>query len=246
MSIYNKLRYRIKSLISKEKGLYSFFHKITGLYPNDIEIYKTACRHRSCSKRSKNGANNERLEYLGDAVLNTIIADFLYNKFQRAHEGFLTATRSNIVKRETLNRVAEEIGLTAHVESKASNSHNSFLGGNALEALIGAVYIDQGYENCTKFVIEKILKKHVNLHNATRRYSNNKSLIIEWAQKNKKEIEFRLDSTEFDENHNPIIHSTILIDNVEKGSGIGYSKRESHQRAAKKALKAISAETPKP
>ena len=135
----------IKLLFLKDKELYVFIHRITGYYPKDIKLYQLAMVHRSKPVKLDNGrwANNERLEFLGDAVLDTVVADFLYDTFPGKHEGFLTSTRAKIVQRESLNRIGNSLHLDTHVHALThSSSHNSYISGNALEALVGAVYLD--------------------------------------------------------------------------------------------------------
>ena len=139
----------IKLLFVKDKELYVFIHRITGYYPRDIKLYELAMIHRSKPLKLPDGrwANNERLEFLGDAVLDNVVADFLYTTYPGKHEGFLTSTRAKIVQRESLNRIGNTLHLDVHVRALSHNtSHNSYLCGNALEALVGAVYLDQGYK----------------------------------------------------------------------------------------------------
>ena len=135
----------IKLLFVKDKELYVFIHRITGYYPRDIRLYQLAMVHRSKPVKTDDGrlTNNERLEFLGDAVLDTVVADYLYSQFPNKHEGFLTSTRAKIVQRESLNRIGNTLHLDSHMHAQTNtSSHNSYLCGNALEALVGAVYLD--------------------------------------------------------------------------------------------------------
>ncbi len=238
MAFYDKIRIGIKLLFSKERELYSFFYGILGYCPRKLSLYKQACRHRSQTQRSKNGEfiNNERLEFLGDAVLNTIVADMLYRRYRRGREGFLTNTRSKIVQRETLNVLADKIGLTKMLMySHPVHSHNCCMGGNALEALIGAIYLDRGYEACRKYVVKRLIKPHIDVKELVKKEVNYKSKLIEWSQKFRVEIVFDLVETTYDEDKNPRFYSVVRLAGIESGSGTGYTKKESHQEAAKMA-----------
>ena len=175
----------IKLLFVKDKELYLFIHRVTGYYPRDINLYQLAMIHRSKPLKLADGrwANNERLEFLGDAVLDNVVADFLYDTFPGKHEGFLTSTRAKIVQRESLNRIGNILHLDRHVHALThSSSHNSYICGNALEALVGAVYLDQGYKRCRKFIINRLVKKHFDLNDLVKTEQNFKSRLIEWTQ----------------------------------------------------------------
>jgi len=192
-------------------------------------------------KQKGHYVNNERLEFLGDAILDAIVGDIVYHHFQGKREGFLTNTRSNIVKRETLNKIALEMGLDKLMKcDTAINSHNNYMYGNAFEALIGAVYLDKGYNYCKDFVNSRILKQFINIDKAAYKEVNFKSKLIEWAQKNRSEIEFKLVQEFRDANQNsPIFKTEVWLKGIYGGSGTGYSKRESQQIAAKETLRRI-------
>lgn len=218
------------------------FYKILGFYPRNIQLYQQALLHKSTSIRSEKGRplNNERLEFLGDAILDAIVGDIVYKHFEGRREGFLTNTRSKIVQRETLNKLAVEIGLDKLVKySTRSSSHNSYMYGNAFEAFIGAIYLDQGYERCKRFMEEKIFKNYIDLDKMSRKEVNFKSKLIEWSQKSKVEVSFELIEQFLDEDYNPMFHTEIRIEGISAGKGTGYSKKESQQNAAQAALKKI-------
>lgn len=233
MSIEN-ITDRIRLFFRKEKEPYFRFYKILGFYPHNIEIYKQALLHKSSSVKTQGRlVNNERLEFLGDAILDAVVADIVYKKFEGKREGFLTNTRSKIVQRETLNNIAINIGLDKLIKySSKQSSHNSYMSGNAFEALVGAIYLDRGYETCMKFMEERIIGQYINLDKISRKEVNFKSKLIEWSQKNKFEIEFRLIGQSLDESQNPIFETLILVENISGGTGKGYSKKESQQEAA--------------
>ena len=230
---------KIRLLFHKDKEPYLCFYRMTGFYPRNIDLYKQALLHKSSSIKNEKGRllNNERLEFLGDAVLDAVVADIVYKRFEGKREGFLTNTRSKIVQRETLNHVARQIGLDKLVKfSSRQSSHNNYMGGNAFEALIGALYLDQGYRACKKFMEERIINQYLDLEKISRKEVNFKSKLIEWSQKNKFEITFKLINQAVDEDQNPVFNTQILVENIPAGSGKGYSKKESQQEAAQETL----------
>ena len=223
-----------------DRQLYRSFYNILGFYPRNIELYKHALTHRSVNQKNSDGKkyNNERLEYLGDAILGAVVGDILYRHFPGKKEGFLTNVRSRVVQRETLGRLADDMGLTELIQSNLmGKTHNSYMAGNAFEALIGAVYLDRGYEFCVKFVNERILGKYINLEKIASKESNFKSRFLELCQKYRFEATFELlKETREEETLSPLFLSRVTIYGIECGRGSGYSKKESHQMAAKEAL----------
>jgi ribonuclease-3 len=213
-----------------------------GFYPRDIRIYEQALLHKSSSVKSDKGRllNNERLEFLGDAILDAVVGDIVYQKFEGKREGFLTNTRSKIVSRESLNHVAEQIGLVKLIKFNTRQSaHNSYMGGNAFEALVGAIYLDRGYEYCKYFMEHRIIGQYLNLEKLSRKEVNFKSKLIEWTQKNKVVIAFELISQTLDEFNSPVFETEILIEGIPACKGKGYSKKESQQIAAHETLNKI-------
>lgn len=240
--MFTQLYKKIRLLKHKNKEPYSSLYKILGFYPDNIHVYEQAFLHKSSSVEASDGKwlNNERLEFLGDAILDAVVADIVYKHFQNKREGFLTNTRSKIVQRETLNRVAVELGLDKMVVYSAKlSSHNNHMYGNALEALIGAIYLDQGYRICYNFVENVIIKKYIDLDNIARKEVNFKSSLIEWSQKNKLEITFDLIESFADNDGNPVFQTGVTLADMQIGVGIGYSKKESQQNAAKMAIKKL-------
>ena len=233
---------RVKAIPNLGKEPYLSFYNILGFYPDRIDLYKEAMTHRSSSIRSKKGkwVNNERLEFLGDAILNAIVADILYKKFENKKEGFLTSTRSRIVQRDTLNKIAVELGLDKMIVSSTRNlAHNTNIYGDALEALIGAIYLDQGYRMAKSFVFETLIKEHINIDKVLKSEVDFKSRLIEWGQKNRVDVRFEVIDSSYDAQNNPVFISCVKVADVEIGSGKGYSKKESHQKAAKIAIKKL-------
>lgn len=239
MIIKKILRY-IKVLRVKNEEPYVSLYKLLGFYPNDPQLYITALTHRSYRKQSNFSLNqcNERQEFLGDAMLSAIISDRLFLLFPEDQEGFLSKTRSKMVNREILNRIALEIKLNDYMRlSMENNTHNNDLYGNALEALVGAVYQDQGYEVCYRFV-ESLFRRHVNLKKLINEEGNHKSELMEWGQKRGVALTYRTkESEQLDSNGERLFESVVAIEHVDLGEGIGYSKKQSQQQAAKKALK---------
>jgi ribonuclease-3 len=240
--VLRRLVKRIKALPHKGKEPYLTFYNVLGFYPDRIDLYREAITHRSSSSRSKKGkwVNNERLEFLGDAILDAIVADILYKKFEHKKEGFLTSTRSRIVQRETLNKLAIDLGLDKLIVSSTRNlAHNTNIYGDALEALIAAIYLDQGYRVAKRFVFETMIKEHLNIEHVLKSEVDFKSRLIEWGQKNKVDVYFEVTDSSYDEQNNPVFVSCVKVAGVEIGSGKGYSKKESHQMAAKVAIKKL-------
>lgn len=233
---------KMKLPFRKEKELYSSLFNVIGFYPHDISLYKLALLHKSIAKRNEKGrpVNNERLEFLGDAILDAIVGDIVFRHFEGKREGFLTNTRSKIVQRETLNKLAQEIGISQLIKSNGhSSSHNSYMDGNAFEALVGAIYLDRGYEACMRFMQKRILSQLINLDKVAYKEVNFKSKLIEWCQKNRVKLDFKLIEQKRDENNNPIFVYQTLVEGLEGGSGKGYSKKESQQMACKLTLQSL-------
>lgn len=232
----------IKFPFRKDKELYRSFYDMMGFYPHHIQHYKQALMHKSVSMKNEKGRplNNERLEFLGDAILGAVVGDIVYQRFQGKREGFLTNARSKIVQRETLGKVATKVGLSKLIQTNGSfHSHNSYIEGNALEALIGAIYLDRGYDYCMLFVKKQILGHVLNLDKMVQQEANFKSKLLEWSQKNRVQLEYRLVKETHEENGTSIFLSQVILEGIECGKGKGYSKKESHQIASKETLMAL-------
>lgn len=233
---------RIRLLFRKERESYLHFYRMLGFFPRDISLYRQALLHKSTLVKSDKGRplNNERLEFLGDAILDAVVADIVYRKFEGKREGFLTNTRSKIVQRETLNYLGTQIGLDRLIKHAARQfSHNSYMCGNAFEALVGAIYLDRGYHACMYFMEHRIIGPYINLEKISRKEVNFKSKLIEWNQKNHLKIDYKLISERHDKDSNPVFESEVLIEGVSIGRGTGYSKKESQQVASRTALSRI-------
>lgn len=233
-------------LCCKDKAFACRLRKILGFYPRNIAVYREALVHRSLNhyRPHEQKKDNERLEYLGDAVIETVVSDILYHHFPGKKEGFLTSTRSKIVQRSSLNRLAKETGLVELIQSTHINrTHNSFISGNAFEALVGAIYLDRGYAHCYRFFKERIIGKHIDLNKVAKEDDNFKSRLIEWSQKMQYKVVFELVGENIVGTNSPTFRSRVCIEGMEAGTGFGYSKKESQQLAAKEAMRHIRKKT---
>ncbi len=230
---------RIRLPFRKEKELYSSLYNIIGFYPHDISYYKLALMHKSVMHRNSKGkpANNERLEFLGDAILDAAVGDIVYRHFPGKREGFLTNTRSKLVQRDTLNKLAHELGLCELILSSGhTSSHNSYMAGNAFEALVGAMYLDRGYDACMTFLKKRILAQMINIDKVAYKEVNFKSKLIEWSQKNRVKINFELVEESKDKNGSPKFTYQVMLEGIAGCPGSGFSKKESQQKACKDTL----------
>jgi ribonuclease-3 len=210
--------------------------------PKNLDLYKIALIHKSASTfvSCNKSVNNERLEYLGDSILDAIITDYLFGQFPNQNEGFLTKMRSRIVSRNTLNNLAITIGLDKLVVSQTNNTlAQRHIFGDALEALIGAIYLDKGYRDTRSWVIKIILANHINLDELQLTETDYKSRIIEWAQKYKLPISFDNKEKETSKKESPLFESKLYINQKLMGSGFGNCKKEAEQNAAMVALERI-------
>ena len=238
----NNIIDHIRLPFRKEKELFSSLYEILGFYPHDISYYRQALMHKSIGKRNAKGKplNNERLEFLGDAILDAVVGHVVYAHYEGQREGFLTNTRSKLVSRETLGKLANEMGLSQLILSAGrSNSHNSYVGGNAFEALVGAIYLDRGYDACRWFWENRVLGKYINLDKVAYKEVNFKSKLLEWSQKNKVRMEYRMLKQKLDDNGNPIFSFQVVIEGIEGECGSGYSKKEAQQLASKETLQKL-------
>lgn len=225
-----------------KRAFHSRLKAILGFRPGHRQLYELAFIHKSASIKLPDGShvNNERLEFLGDAILDAVISHYLFEIYDHQDEGFLTKIRSKIVNRDNLNALAEKVGIDSLL---ISNVNQHMLGrnlyGNALEALIGAIYLDRGYQFTKKYLIRRVIHHYLDLKELEKTEMDFKSLVIEWAQKHKKEIRF-CSSDQFDEENNQLHFSVkLFIDGQPVGSGEGLSKKEAEQHASEKALHSL-------
>jgi len=228
----------------EDKQVMRAVRNMTGLNPLQLKLYHLAVSHSSIAQENDQGLreSNERLESLGDAILGAIIADYLFKKYPFQEEGFLTEIRSRLVNRETLNNLGRKLGIDEVMNfdsaKKSKFSHKS-LYGDALEALIGAVYLDRGYRKCQKFVLDKLILPYLNIDEVIRLNTNFKSTLIEWSQKENKSLEFRITDVKQHGNHREFT-AQVFIDNQSFGTGFGTSKKRAEQDAAEKTCEQLN------
>ena len=235
----------IRFFFHKKKESYLALKRILGFYPNDVSLYEEAMLHKSSfgEGMQRNRRHNERLEFLGDAILNAVVANIVFKKFKTQNEGFLTNTRSKIVKRETLDQISGKLGLNRLViSSRGVHSQKNHILGNALEAFIGAVYLDQGYRKTYSFVEKRIIFAYINIDALAKKEDNFKSKLLEWCQRFRVRLDYQLLENFIDHDNNPVFQSQVLLNDLEAGTGTGYSKKESHQQAAQQALDRIKSD----
>ena len=217
---------------------------ILGFYPDNISLYKQAFRHSSVSNEIKNGVkdSNERLEYLGDAILGAVIAEHLFKIFPFKDEGFLTKMRSKIVSRSHLNQLAAKLGIDKFIEANLeSSAKSSAMKGDAFEAMIGAIYLDKGYGTAKKFVLERIVRNHIDMNEVETKETDFKSKLIEWVQKEKKEIRFNL-AEEIGDGQEKQFVMEVLISGEVMGKAQHFSKKRAEQIASEQACSQIDFE----
>jgi ribonuclease-3 len=227
---FSGIRRKLNFLLSKDREFRNELKQLLGTFPGNVDYYRCAFTHRSAVGSKKTG-HNERLEYLGDAMLGAIVADYLYEKYPSHEEGLLTKMRSKLVNRITLLKVGKTMNLNRFLVAQVNGAEGKFILSNMVEALVGAVYLDLGYGYAKYFVVNILLKDLLNSDIENIEYDF-KSKMLEWGQKRKQEILF-VSQQDVDKESNPIFFSDILIDGVISGSGTGYTKKESEQNAAK-------------
>ncbi len=246
--MFNQIRGFFKRNYGENRVYYSMVWDIWGFVPHNIELYKLALIHKSASFILDDGRhiNNERLEYLGDAIIEAVTSDYLYIELPTHNEGELTQLRSKMVSRQSLNRVAKAMGLDGYVVSNngkgGGNSLQKNIFGDAFEATIGAIYLDMGYNFVNRLLINNIYAKHISLADVINSETDFKSRLIEWAQKQHHTIEFSTNYDNSSTSHHPLFFSKVLISGVEVGHGTGESKKEAEQRAAQSVSEGVSDE----
>jgi len=241
--VWNLLKFPGGNSKKEDKKLVTAIETITGFTPSNLAIYKLAILHTSRSKET-NGfrESNERLEYLGDAILGAAVADHLFKKYPFKDEGFLTEIRSRIVNRESLNVLARKIGINHIVQFDHKNAQlQRVVLGNTLEAIVGAVYLDKGYLRCKKFVIDKLVQPYFDLDVVVQTNLNYKSKIIEWTQRNGKAVRFDLMEIKKERNLKEFAIQ-VYIDNEPMGIGYGFTKKRAEQDAAQKTCQQLKIE----
>lgn len=219
----------------RDKAYYTIIDEMFGFVPHNIELYKLALIHKSASLILDDGRaiNNERLEFLGDAVIETVTSDYIFIEFPDQDEGFMTQLRSRIVSRQSLNALAVKLGLDKQVIAGiGAGVAQKHIFGDAFEAMMGAIYLDQGYEFVNRLLINRIFYRHLNIDELTHSDPDYKSRLIEWCQKGHHRIVFHSDRSENCSPSHPQFSATVEIDGLQVGYGAGESKKEAEQRAA--------------
>lgn len=225
---------------SSDKNLSCSIKNIFGFYPRNVFLYQLAFRHKSAAKEIVNGLkmSNERLEYLGDAVLSSIIADYLFKKFPYKEEGFLTEMRARIVSRVQLNKLSIKLGLDSLIQSEMFTHQSKSMHGNAFEAFVGALYLDKGYRFTKRIVLKRVVEVHLDIEKIQSEDTNFKSQLIEWSQKEKIPIEFKV-IDEIGNGFGKQYLVELLVDHEVYSTGRDYSIKGAEQMAAGKALERL-------
>lgn len=229
--IFNLLRKINNLYFSEDKALAHKLRTILGYVPIRLALYKTAFYHKSMSNETPYRPTNERLEYLGDAILSTIVAEYLYKRYPYKDEGFLTKMRSKIVKRQTLNSIADNMGLDVILSEYSMGKMSNTMLGNAFEALIGAIYIEYGYEKTKKYVIQSILMKYLDINELENTDDNHKSQLLEWCQKSGREVSF-VTLSKFKLDKRDCFKVAVVIDGKECATAEDFNKKSAEQKAA--------------
>ena len=215
---------------------------IIGFTPSNLQIFIQAFSHKSAvDPRLHTVTSNERLEYLGDSVLSTIVAEYLFQKYPNSDEGFLTKMRSKIVKRKTLNRIADDMGIDVVLQENNDTRLSESMKGNALEALVGAIYLEKGFDATKKIVINKILRRHLNIQDLEDQDDNYKSQLLEFCQKNGSEIDYRV-LERFKMENRDRFKIAVFLDGKEIATGEDFNKKSAEQNASLKAMKTLGIE----
>jgi len=233
-----------RRIVGGDKVFRQAIATVTGLTPTNVQLYRLAFTHSSAVRQQGEAGrsqSNERLEFLGDAVLGTVVAEYLFRKFPYEQEGFLTEVRSRIVNRESLNAIALKLGLDKLVmldagQGRAARSRS--VNGNALEALVGAVYLDLGYKSARKFILNRLVKGFVDVKSLTTTTANFKSKLVEWAQREGKTVRYDIHG---EARPGGVMEFTahVVVDNESVATGMGLSKKQAEQLAAERALAAL-------
>ena len=229
---------------AEERRVRAWCRSTLGLTPGDLPLYRQALRHVSAVTESRPDLpDNERLEFLGDAILDSIVGEFLFNTYPDKGEGFLTRMRSKLVSRSQLNLLAQHTQIERVMESNVARSQESSVPGNAMEALIGAMFLDRGYERTRKVVI-KLIHVHFDLKELEKEDRDGKSRLLEWGQKRRKRVEFIINE-EGGKGRGKLYVAEVHIDGTVKGTGRGISKKSAEQEAAQDAFSSMRSRKPR-
>ena len=224
---------------SKDKEFVRRLHSALGFTPSNVNLYKLAFYHKSGNfDKESNYQSNERLEYLGDAILGTIVAEYLFKKYPNSNEGFLTKMRSKVVKRKSLNSIADGMGLDVLLSHYNSTQLSNSMLGNSLEALIGSIYLERGYRWSKHYVIKNILMKYVDIEKLETYDDNFKSQLLEYCQKNGQSVSYEIIS-KYKQEKRDRFKVAVFVDGDQIATADDFNKKSAEQSASKKALKTI-------
>lgn len=225
--------------LSPDKHIARRLRSVLGFTPANLSLYILAFSHKSnSSERSYALQNNERLEYLGDAILGTIVAEYLFKKYPNSDEGFLTKMRSKIVKRKALNRIGDRMGLDVLLEELNNTRLSRSMLGNAVEALVGAVYLEKGYGYTRRFVVNRILRSYVDVHELEKVDDNYKSQLLEWCQKNGQSVSYKL-LARYKFEKRDRFKVAVMIDGKRVATADDFNKKSAEQTASERAMQAL-------
>jgi len=220
---------------SKDKRLARQLKQVLGYVPSRLHLYKLAFYHKSMNNNNRKNQHNERLEYLGDSLLSSIVAEYLFKKYPQGDEGFLTKMRSKIVKRKTLNKIAKFMGIDVILSEYSQGRISNSMLGNALEAVVGAIYLERGYDKTKNYVIKKILLRYLDVHELEEHDDNFKSQLLEWGQKNNILVDFKLVS-KYKYEKRDRFKVGVVIDGEEIAVADDFNKKAAEQSAAQRAM----------
>ena len=224
---------------SSDKEFAGKLRSLLGFTPVNLPIFKLAFSHKSTiSDKAYAVQNNERLEYLGDAVLGTIVAEYLFKKYPNSNEGFLTKMRSKIVKRKSLNKIGDKMGLDVLLQEYNQTRLSRSMLGNAVEALVGAIYLEKGYGHTKRFVVRKILRNYVNVHKLESFDDNYKSQLLEWCQKNGQTISYKL-LARYKFEKRDRFKVAVMVNGKKLAIADDFNKKSAEQTASEKAMQAL-------
>jgi len=239
LAIIRPIRRFYNYFLSEDREFARRLRQLIGFTPSNLGIFILAFSHKSTSSEKAYAIqNNERLEYLGDAVLGTIVAEYLFKKYPNGNEGFLTKMRSKIVKRKSLNKIGDKMGLDMLLSEYNPTRLSRSMLGNAVEALVGAVYLEKGYVGTKRFVIKKILRSYVNVHELESYDDNYKSQLLEWCQKNGQSVSYKL-LARYKFEKRDRFKVAVMVNGKKVATADDFNKKSAEQSASEKAMASL-------
>jgi ribonuclease-3 len=237
--VYRSIKKFYNYYLSQDKAFARRMKELLGFVPANLHLFKLAFLHKSTTNdKHVQSQNNERLEYLGDAVLGTIVAEYLFKKYPASDEGFLTKMRSKIVKRKSLNKIAEKMGLDFYLSEYNNNRLSRSMMGNALEALMGAIYLEAGYTGTRRYIVNKMLRNYLDVHELETYDDNYKSQLLEWCQKHNKIVTYRV-IAKYKHDKRDRFKVAVMVDDEKMAVADDFNKKSAEQMASGRALLAL-------